>query len=137
MTELPFETYRKLFESWLAAQQDVFRKITAQWPASDAAAGATGASAPSTDVQKQTLELAVEVLSRHRESLDASYRSFIQSVEQIARVSDAKSPEQVRNLMEEIWRRWLETLKTQTESQLRDARAWADKSLNIARGLHA
>ena len=133
MYESAFETYRKLSESWLAAQQEMFRKTIEQWPKTDAAGGGTAAPQSSGEAQTKTIELIVEMLSRQRESLDASYRSFIQLVEQTTRISEAKSPEQARVLVEDLWRRWFETLKTQSESQFRDIHTWTDKYLNIAR----
>jgi hypothetical protein len=79
---------------------------------------------------KRWTEVASESLEKHRELLDASYRSGIHLIEQAMRVTDAKSPEDFRRLTEELTRKVQETLHEQSEMQFREmqraATRWAE-----------
>ena len=131
-----FETYRKTSESWLQMQQDMFKNVVQQWlSATPNAAGV--ASDWNRTFQKRWIELAVEILNKHRESIDAMYRSVIQLIEQSSRMSEAKSSEEYRRIVEEMWRKWFESVKTQSESQFRDVQNWAGKSLEIVQSAQA
>ncbi len=131
MTEPIFDTYRKASESWMHTQQEMLRNATrgwiTPWP------GLGGA----TDAGKRWLDLTVEILNRHRESVDAFYKSVIQLVEQTSRISEAKSPEEARRLTEEIWGQWFESFKNQSESRMRDAQTFTERSLEIAQNAQA
>lgn len=131
-----FETYRKTSESWLQVQQDMFRNVMQQWLS--ASPNATGAATDwNRTFQKRFLDLAVEVLNRQRQSLDATYKSAIEILEQSSRVSEAKTAEEYRRGVEDLWRRWFESVKTQSESQFRDVQNWAGKSLEIVQSAQA
>jgi hypothetical protein len=131
-----FETYRKTSESWLQMQQDMFKNVVQQWlSATPHTAGV--ASDWNRTFQKRWMELAVEILNKHRESIDAMYRSVIQLIEQSSRMSEAKSAEEYRRVVEEMWRKWFESVKSQSESQFRDVQNWAGKSLEIVQNAQA
>lgn len=136
MYEQLFDTYRKTSESWLQMQQDMFKSVVQQG-LSTPPGGTAGATDWNRTFQKRWLELAVEILNRHRESLDAMYRSMIQLVEQTSRVSEAKSSEEGRRVVEDLWRKWFESVKSQSEAQFRDAQAWAGKSIEIVQSAQA
>ena len=136
MYDQMFETYRKTSESWLQMQQDMFKNVVQQWlSATPHTAGV--ASDWNRTFQKRWMELAVEILNKHRESIDAMYRSVIQLIEQSSRMSEAKSAEEYRRVVEEMWRKWFESVKNQSESQFRDVQNWAGKSLEIVQNAQA
>ena len=136
MYDQMFETYRKTSESWLQMQQDMFKNVVQQWlSATPHTAGV--ASDWNRTFQKRWMELAVEILNKHRESIDAMYRSVIQLIEQSSRMSEAKSAEEYRRVVEEMWRKWFESVKTQSESQFRDVQNWAGRSLEIVQSAQA
>jgi hypothetical protein len=117
-------------------QQDMFRNVLSQWMA--ASPGATGVATDfHRNFQKRFLDLAVEILNRHRQSLDGTYKAAIEILEQSAKVSEAKSADEYRRGMEDLWRKWFETVKTQSESQFRDVQNWAGKSLEIVQNAQA
>jgi hypothetical protein len=130
MYEQLFETYRKTSESWLQMQQDVFKNVMQQW-----LSATPNASNVATDwkrgYQKRWVDLTLEILNRHRQSLESMYGSVIKLFEQSARMSDAKSSDDYRRGLEELWRNWFDTMKSQSETQLRDLQNWAGKSLDI------
>lgn len=134
MSEQIFETYRKVAESWFQMQQDLFRSAAR---GSFFAAPFAPPGQSTQDAQKRWLGLAVEIMHRHRESLDALYRAWIQAVEKASQIPEAKSSEDYRRATEDLWNSWVESVKNQSESQLRDARTFAEKSLDIAQGAHA
>lgn len=130
MLDQLFETYRRASESWLQVQQDTFRAVMRQWlTVSPNAAGPT--TEWSRTLQKRYLDLTVDALSRQRESLDGLYKSGIQLVEQASRLSESKSTDDYRKGMEDLWRQWFDSVKTQSESQFRDAQSWAGRSIEI------
>jgi hypothetical protein len=135
MYDQMFEAYRKASESWLQVHQDVIKNGAQQWMSSPNAAGVA------TDLQrtlhKRGLELTVEILNRHRETLDTIYKSAIHLLEQTSRMSEAKSPEEFRRLGEDAWRDWFESVKGQSETQFRDVQTWAGKSLELVKGAQA
>jgi hypothetical protein len=111
-------------------QQDMFRNVAQQWLTTPPSTAGM-ATDFHRNVQKRWMELAIEILNRHRESLDTTYRSLIQLVEQTSKMSEVKSSDEYRRGVEEMWRNWFETVKSQSETQFRDVQTWAGKSLEI------
>jgi hypothetical protein len=136
MYEQMFEAFRKASESWMQAQQDLYKTGTQQWmPSLPNAAG--GATDWNRTLQKRCVELTIEILNRQRESLETIYKSAIHLLEQTSKISEAKSPEEFRRLVEDAWREWFESVKSQSETQFRDAQTWAGKSLELVKGAQA
>lgn len=142
MSDQIFDTYRRASESWFQMQQDLFRSAaqgsffgptffgsTLGGPAS----GPTAGHWP-PEARKRWVDLVVEIMHRHRESMDALYRSVIHVVEKASQIPEAQSSEDARRATEDLWNGWLESVKNQSESQLRDARRFAEKSLEIVQG---
>ena len=127
MFEQLIDGVRKASESSLHMQQEMFRNWTRLW--SSAAPGGIGATGDSNRAaQKRWLELGLEMLGKHREALDATYRSGIQIIEQTFRVTDAKSPDDYRKVVEDLGRKLLDLQKDQAENQFRDFQSWFEKS---------
>jgi hypothetical protein len=130
MFDQMFEDFHKASESSLHMQQEVFKNLAQQWLSPTF----LGVSAErSRAMQKQWMELAIEMLHKHRESLEATYKSGIQVIEQTFHVSEAKSPEEYRRLVEGLWRQLLDIFKNHSETQLREFQNWAEKSFESAR----
>ena len=131
-----FETFRKSSESWLQMQQDMFKNVAQQFMTTPPSTAGM-ASDWNRNFQKRWLELAVEILNKHRESLDSTYKSLINMIEQTSRMSEAKSSDEVRRGVEDLWRKWFENVKSQSETQFRDVQNWAGKSLEIVQSAQA
>jgi len=130
MFDQVFEGFRKASESSLQMQQELFRHFTQQFLSTQP--NAAGMSADwSRNMQKRCLELGMEMLNRHRESIDGMYKSGIQMIEQTFRLSEIKSPDDYRRLVEDLWRKLFDTLKDQSESQFRDFQKWSERSAGI------
>lgn len=130
MLDQLLEDFRKATESALQMQQEMFKHSTQQWLAAPQNAGASAEWARS--LQKQWMELSIEMLNKHREALESTYRTGIQVIEQGFRVSEAKSSEEYRRIVEELWRQLLKTFMERSESQLRDLQKWTEQSFEMA-----
>jgi hypothetical protein len=127
-----FESFRKASETTLQAQQDLFRQWVQTWPSVPLQAnGATGEW--SEAVQKRLHESTTEAFDKHRELLDTTYKNGIQLIEQTFKVGQARSPEDYRHLVEQLWSKLSESFKTQSEAQFREFQNATDKWLSLAR----
>jgi hypothetical protein len=124
-----FESFRKASESSLQAQQEMFKQW---WQHSAPLLGANGVT-DMGDVQKRWKEYATEKMEKQRVLLDSLYRSGIEVIEQAFRVTEAKTPEDYRRVMEELWRKLSENFKAQSEVQLREFQDATAKWLEKAR----
>jgi len=128
MFDLLFESFRKASESSMQVPMDMIKNLTQQMP------NASGAGMEfSKTLQKRWAELAIESMNKHRESLDSTYRTGIQLMEQALRVSDVKSSAEYQKIVEELWRKLLDVYKEQSEGQVRDLQTWAAKSFEMQR----
>jgi len=113
------ESFRKVSESSLHAGQEMFK----QWVQHAQPQSLGVASTPqewTEAFQKRWAESASEALNKHRELVDATYKSGIEMIEQSFRVGEARSLGDNRKLVEEVWRRLSDTYKSQTEAQFRE-----------------
>jgi len=127
-----FESFRKASEATLQAQQDVFRQWVQQWPSTPMSTTGSGGEW-SEAMQKRWLESTKNALNKQRELFDGSYRSGIEMIEQSFRVGEAKSPEEYRRLVEELWRKLSDNFKTQSEAQFREFQGATEKWFELAR----
>jgi hypothetical protein len=121
---------RRASESSFQMQQELFRQWTrmftsGQVPTMGAPAEWGRAS------QKRWVDLGVEMLNKHREALDATYRAGIELIQQTFHVGEARSAEDYRRMMEDLWRKLFELQKQQAESQFRDFQTLYDRSATI------
>jgi hypothetical protein len=128
--EQMFESFRRASLSSLQIQQEMFKQWTQQWPSTP-----WNAAGLSTDwvqtAHKRWMEFTTESLNRHRESLDAMYRSLIQLLEQATRLSDAKTAEDYRKTTDELRQKMFETFKDQSEAQLREFQKGAERWFDV------
>jgi ribosome-associated toxin RatA of RatAB toxin-antitoxin module len=132
MIDQVFDNFRKASETTMQLQQEFFKQLTSQWTA--AAPTLPGVSIdPSAltqqaqSFQKRWLETLTEMMNKHRESLDAQYKAGIRAIEESFRVNEARTPDDYRRMTEELWRKGFESLKSSTETQIRDFQAAAQK----------
>jgi hypothetical protein len=131
MFEQIIESFRKASEQSFQMQQDAFKRWAQPWSASINPATSPEASRA---FQKRWVEFALELLNKHRESLDANYRSGIGMIEQAFRVSEAKSPDDQRRMVDELWRKLFDTLKENSEGQFRDLQSLTERSFEFVQG---
>jgi hypothetical protein len=125
------ESFRKASESSLRAQQEMFKQWAQQWPL-------TAPAIPtewSETVQKRCLESMTETLNKQREVLDSTYKSGLHIIEQAFRISDAKSPEDYRRLLEDLWHKLTVTIKEQSEVQFQELQKATERWLEMAQAV--
>jgi hypothetical protein len=127
---------RKASESSLQMQQEMFKHWTQLFSGQVAEAQNAPADFGRAS-QKRWLELGVEMLNRHREAVDAIYKSGIQLIEQTFHVSEAKSPEDYQRMVEDLWRKLFDLQKQQSESQFRDFQTFYEKSAALVQDARA
>jgi hypothetical protein len=125
-----FEGFRKASESSLEAQQEMFKQWVLQLPAAPLNAARVSGD-KSVAFQKRWTEVATEALNRHRELLDATYKSGIELIEQAIHVTDAKSPDDFRRLLDELWRKLSDIVKERSESHFRELQKFTDRWLEM------
>jgi hypothetical protein len=130
MFDQVLDSFRKASESSLQMQQEVFKHWSQQW-----LTGPPNVAGVSTEwtrtIQRRWGELTIEMLNKHRAALDTAYSSGIQAIEQTLRVTEARSTEDYRRMVEDIWRKLFDNLKGQSEAQFRDFQRWAEQSFDI------
>ena len=99
---------RKASESSLQMQQEMFKHWTRLFSGQAQEAGAQAADW-GRGSQKRWVELGVEMLNRHREAIDTIYKSGIQVIEQAFHVAEAKSADDYRRMIEDLWRKLFES----------------------------
>jgi len=113
----------------MSAQQELMKQWMQQWPSAPLTT-VQGAIERSTAFQKRWLESANETLAKQRELLDSAFRTGTQLIEQTTHLADAKSPDDYRRLVEELWRKLFEIVKTQSEAQVQQfmkaSQAWIE-----------
>lgn len=133
MFEQMFEGFRKASESSILAQQEMLKQWAQQWPTASLNA-ASSAIERNSSFQKRWIESAVETWERHRALLDSSARACLQFIEESARISDAKSPDDSRRMLEELWRKSLGVMKVQSEAQFAELKKASQSFLEVAQG---
>ena len=117
-------------------QQEMFKQWTRMFSGPGANAGAPGTDFGRAS-QKRWLELCVEMLNRHREAVDGIYKSGIQLIEQSFQAGEAKSPDEYRRVVEDLWRKLFDLQKEQSESQFRDFQTFYEKSAALVQDARA
>jgi hypothetical protein len=148
MFDTILENYGTAAESTLRLQQEMLRDWTRQWSpigtqvfglqstGTSTSASATSVAAwleRSSAAQTKWAEALTDMLTRYQETLGEQYRAGIRALDDAFRVAEAKDPEQLRRLGEELLRRNFETFRTAVASQMRDVQLVTQKWYEAAR----
>jgi hypothetical protein len=123
-----FDSFRKTSESALQTQQDLMKRWVNAWPSPPV--NGPGSSGDWNSTQRRWLESVTELLNMHRGMLDSTYKAGIEMIESTFRLTEARSAEEYRRVMEEVWRKLSETIKTQSDLQLRELQSASAKWMN-------
>ena len=127
---------RKASESSMQMQQEMFKQWT-RWFSGQAQDAGAQAADWGRGSQKRWVDLGIEMLNRHREAIDTIYKSGIQVIEQTFQVAEAKSPDDYRKMIEDLWRKLFDLQKQQSESQFRDFQTFYEKSAALVQDARA
>ncbi len=123
MFESVFDSLKKVTETTLRMQQEMYEKWVSLWP------GVRPAQAvfaePAQKFQKKWAEFYEETLKKQRETLEAQFKAGLKNIEAAFRVAEAKDPEELRAKTTELWQKVFETLRQSSEAQLRDLQTFA------------
>jgi hypothetical protein len=117
MFEQVIDGMRKASEASIAAQQETMKQWVQQWPATPLTS-AQDAVEGTRALQKRWIETATESMTKQRELIDSACRAGIELMQQAGQLVDAKTAEDFRHQLEELWRKAFEVMKTQSEAQL-------------------
>jgi len=131
MFDQVFEGFRKASESSILAQQELLKQWAEQWPAASLSA-AGSAFERNSQMQRRWVESAAQSLNKHREVFEALCRAGITIAEQTAHITDAKSPDDYRQRVEQVWRKVVDTMKASSEAQLEQFKKFSDAWLEAA-----
>jgi hypothetical protein len=123
-----FDSFRKTSESALQTQQDLMKRWVNAWPSLPV--NTPGSTNDWNSTQRRWLESMTELLNMHRGMLDSTYKAGIELIESTFRLTEARSAEDYRRLMEEVWRKLSETIKNQSDLQLRELQSASAKWMN-------
>jgi len=126
---------RKASESSLQMQQEMYKQWTRLFAGTPIEPGTPGEWGRAS--QKRWVDLGVEILNRHRETLDETYKAGIQIIEQTFHVGEAKTPEDYRRMVEDLWRKLFDLQKSSSESQFRDFQTFYEKSAALVQDARA
>jgi hypothetical protein len=130
MFDQMFDTFRKATESTLRIQQAMLFGLPGQWLSTPS--NTNGAVIDRMQAfQKRWIELTVDSLNGHRESLNSMYKSGIQMIEQAYRLAEAKSPDEYGRRVEDLWRKMFQVVKDQSETQRRDLQKGVENCLEM------
>ena len=130
MLDQLFDGFRKASESSIVAQQEMMKQWVSQWPSASLSAAGSALERNST-FQKRWVESATGSLTRQRELLDSTAKAGIQFVEQAARLVEARSPEDFRRLIEELWRKVFQGVREQSEAQFHELKSATEAWLSV------
>ena len=127
-----FDSLRKASESSLQMQEEILKHWTERWTGNASQAPNVSSDA-SQQVKQRWLALGIELLDKHRASLDSTYAAGIQLIARSFGAAEAKSPEEYQRLTEDLWRKLFDTYKNQTEAQFDAFKSWSTKSAESVR----
>ncbi len=130
MLDQLFENFRKASESAMRMQQDALKNWVQGWPST--IPNPLGASDWGPIARKRWMEVALDVLNKQRQALDASYKSGIEVIEQGLRLAESSSADDYRRVAENLWRKFSESYRSQSEMQFADFVKWVEESFASA-----
>jgi len=115
------ESFQRATQSTVRLQNEIFKQWAQQWPTMPL--NPAGASAEWYQTfYKNWLQLVSDPLNANKrhESLESLYDAGVRVIEEAFRVSEAKTPEDYRHMVEDLWRELFTIYREGTEGQLRD-----------------
>jgi hypothetical protein len=131
MTDQLLDDFRRISESLLVVQQDLLR----QWQRLllSTRPGFGDQSEREKGLHKRWRELAMETLNKHRELVDSTYKCSNEFFERALRIADARSPDEYRQIVDEMWSQAFASLRERSEVQVRDFYNMAAMTFDMSR----
>ena len=116
-----FDSLKKVTETTLKMQQEMYEKWVSLWPGVKPAQAAF--AEPAQKFQKKWAEFYEETLKKQRDTLEAQFKAGLKNIEDAFRLAEAKDSEELRARTSELWQKVFETLRQSYEAQLREPAA--------------
>jgi len=120
-----FDNLKKVTETTLRMQQEMFEKWVSLWPGVRPTQAAF--AEPAQKFQKKWAEFYEEALKKQRDTLETQFKAGLKNIEEAFRLAEAKDPEELRARTTELWQKVFETLRQSSEAQLRDLQTFAGR----------
>jgi hypothetical protein len=130
MLDQILEGFRKAAESSTQAQRDMMEQYSQQWRSMPISA-AKASGDWMVGFQKRVTEAASETLHKQQELIESTYRAALLVLEQVFRAARMKSPEELRPLVDETWSKLAETIRSQSDAQLRELQNALERWLKL------
>jgi len=125
MFEPVFDNLKKVTETTLRMQQEMFEKWVSLWPGVRPTQAAF--AEPAQKFQKKWAEFYEGALKKQRDTLETQFKAGLKNIEEAFRLAEAKDPEELRARTTELWQKVFETLRQSSEAQLRDLQTFAGR----------
>ena len=125
MFESVFDSLKKVTETTLRTQQEMYEKWVSLWPGVRPAQAAF--AEPAQKFQKKWAEFYEETLKKQRDTLEAQFKAGLKNIEDAFRLAEAKDPEELRAKTNELWQLVFETMRQSSEAQLRDLQTFTGR----------
>jgi broad specificity phosphatase PhoE len=119
------ESMGKVTDATVAMQQEMFKKWFSLWPGM---AAYPPASAEQVErFQKKWAETVSELVRRQREVTETQFKAGMQNIEKAFQVGEAKTPEEFRGRIVELWQKCFDSLHQASEAQVRETKMAVEK----------
>ena len=125
MFEQTFETLRRATDATIQIQQEAFRKWVNLWPSMPVTQPVW--SEQFYKAQKQWTEFVTELVKKQREVFEAQFNAGLKGIEEAYKLADVKSPEELRALAVELWKKTFDSVREAFEAQIKALQAAVGK----------
>jgi hypothetical protein len=146
----PAASFGPYIEQTIQLQQDLLKTWLQPWGAVTAAVtkevGSVGGSLPTgvavpglnpavleqaRTFQKQWTAAVTETLKKQTQALDSHFKAGVKTIEEAFKVSEAKSPQEARKVIEELWKSSFDYVKEALEIQVKEFTVLSNKWLEL------
>ncbi len=135
MFEQIFDEYRKAVDSSFKVQHEMYRQWMNGWPVKppDVAKSVDRGMIKEQIrcYQKKWSQTLAETMEKHREVLNEQYKSGIDAIASVFRMTEAKTSEEYWRLTQEFWRKSIDSYKKTFETQSKYVESLAEMWLDM------
>lgn len=131
MFDQVLDNLRKATEMGLQMQQEMFKKWTGTWPGLPVVNNASWTDQVQK-FQKNWNETVNDLLHKQRHYLESQMEAGMKNLDEAFKLTEAKSPDELRIKTLDLWRKTFESLRQAFETQMKDFQAAVQKWTEMA-----